>query len=154
MKKLIAVTVLSGFPVACGSLPSSPDSLESTVAANDASVTASAKRPKRPAPPPPTCDVESGDVHLDGIHLAVVGTGDGYVQLRADAVVLDGSDRLTPCFTPEWSFGPENRGASLAVDLDPQVATLAAPAGKYDVQASWQMGDGRKIVSSLPVVID
>jgi hypothetical protein len=151
MKKLFGVMILAGFPVACGStLPSAPDMAEAPATAQDAGAASLAKG-RGPAPvPPATCD--STDSRIDGIRVSITSETRRSVTLRADAVVLD-SDRLTPCFTPRWTFSPLRRGATLSVGWDAQTATLTGPAGRYEVQATAYTSGGRAIVGSALVTI-
>jgi len=155
MKKLFGMVILAVLPVACGSLPSSPDA-SGILTSDNAAVSAQANRPStRPAPAPlptPGCSIDA-NVEMDGIEVSVLNDGARSVTLRADAVILH-SDRPSPCFTPVWSVVSAPRGVTLTADkLDPQVATFSAPAGRYAVQAVFNATNGSRIVGQASVTI-
>ncbi len=146
MKKLFGVIALACLPVACGStLPSGPDVSAAPDVSNDASVSSL----RRAVPTPPACDSNLPDA----IQLSVTSDDTHVVTIEATPV-LNGDRPTPPCFAPAWSLESAQGDASLKVSIDGLSATLAGPAGTYEVVAS--VGSARalgRVTGTIKVIL-
>jgi hypothetical protein len=126
MRKLIGVLALATVPIACGTVPTTPDLALPEATAEAAGFAASA----RVEP----CSERADWSNVQGIVVQAVRSGKGSVTVRAD-LVLRSDVRLVPCYTPVFSVKPGGRGIELAGEPDRREATLRAPGGTYWVEA-------------------
>lgn len=143
MKKLFALVVLSGLPVACGtSLPSTPGDVAAT--GGDESVVSLARKGRvRPC---------TGDENLIGIQIGVIDSSASGTTVRAYGVFAPEADDAI-AFSPSWSAINVRDGqfASILVSKDPQEATLAAKPGQYQIVSSYTKCNGKTVESSIVI---
>ena len=151
MKKVFGVMILAGLPVACGTtLPSTPEATQTaslqdavkTVAATDAAESV------RVVPVPEvTCAPVDSEGIVDGINIAVVERGKGWVRLGTK-LVTNSNPSTDPraCFLINWSAGVDVDRQTLVPSADTQEATLTStPGRRFTILATIQSRRGNVI---------
>jgi hypothetical protein len=148
MKKLIGLAVLASVPVACGTIPSTPDVAAVGTPSVEASFAASGRGGRTIEP---GC-VASDPSIIRGLTLNVARVGKTSVTVRAEPLVLGGQSPR-PCINPTFTVTPAGRGIVLAPELDSQEVTLSAPAGTYLVTATLASNDRAGLSARLLVQV-
>jgi hypothetical protein len=145
MRRLFGVVVFAAVPIACGTVPSAPTVSFPDEAATKQTFAASA----RVAPP---CSDGVAWSSVKGVVLDVAARGRGWVTVRAELVIRDGS-RLPSCYTTVFSVEPSVRGLVLEPASKSHEATLSAPDGVYVISVT-ATGPARPVhTASLKVEI-
>ncbi|MET0556019.1 MAG: hypothetical protein ABW221_23470 [Vicinamibacteria bacterium] len=147
MKKVLGLAVLAAMPVACGTVPTAPETSFDAVPSAESAFTASGRGRAVPS----ACPTEQDWSSVVGITLDVVRVGKTSVTMRAELLLLSDMSP-TPCFTPVFTVASVGRtGATLTSGRDRQEATLTGPAGKYTVTVFTETSQRTGLTARLQV---